>query len=232
MALGLFLMFIMALLLVVVALLIVGIIFIVLGTKNKKMGGNGTKRIIGIVMIAIPIFLFMCIVGRGLWYKVKVKCVADEWRYKPFFMPHNTVEGSGDILRELFEAVDDKDKDIFYREFSANISNDRHFEETVDDFFEDIKNLGVDLEPNAFLKDFGKSVRIKGTPSTSSAAYMYSAEINGKMYYCFVKVCNQSFDDKDDVGLQQFIVCTEDKLEELQKIINNGNVDIYLKVMK
>ena len=57
MALGLFIMFIGLIFLVFVALFITGIVFIVIGAENKKRGGKGTKRIIGIVMVAIPLFL-------------------------------------------------------------------------------------------------------------------------------------------------------------------------------
>ena len=109
MALGLFLMFIMLILLVVVALLITGIVFIVLGTEDKKKGGKGTKRIAGLVMLAIPLVLFMCIGGKALWNKVRIKCVADEWRYKSIFQP-SSIEGSSKLLRELLDSVDDEDK--------------------------------------------------------------------------------------------------------------------------
>ncbi len=231
MALGLFLMLIALILVVVVAILTIGIIFIVFGIADKKKGGKGTKRTIGMIMVAIPIFLILCIGGRVLWYNVKVKCVADEWRYKPFFMPRNAVIGSSDMLRELLEAVDDQDEDIFYREFSANVRDDRYFEDTVDDFFDDAQSMDVNLDPDDFLKDFGKSVNLEGDANTYLAGDIYTAEIDGKTYYCYVRICTESFGAKDDVGLQQFIICTEDKVDELYKIIDDENVDIYLKVL-
>ena len=72
MALGLLMLFIMMMLLVVGAIFILGIVFIIVGSKDKKMGGKGTQRNIGIVMVSIPFLLVMCIAGRVLLYKVKV----------------------------------------------------------------------------------------------------------------------------------------------------------------
>ena len=231
MALGLFMMFVMFILLVVVAIFIVGVILIIVGSNDKKKGGKGTKRIIGIVMVSIPFLLVMCIGARVLWYNVNVKCVADEWRYKPSFMPRNAIMSSSNMLRELLEAVDDNNKDLYYREFSVNVRNNGHFEDTVDDFFDDMENMKVDLDPDDFLKDYGKSVRIEGTSTYYPAGYIYSAEIDGETYYCYVRTCYRNYDDKNDVGLQQFIICTEDKVNELNQIIESGNVDIYLEVL-
>ncbi len=231
MALGLLMLFIMMMLLVVGAIFIIGIVFIIVGSKDKKMGGKGTQRNIGIVMVSIPFLLVMCIAGRVLLYKVKVKCVADEWRYKPFFMPRNEIMGSSEMLREMLESVDDKDKEIFYREFSVNVRSDIHFEDKLNDFFDDIENMQVSLDPDDFLTDYGKNVHIEGTSTFYPAGYIYSAKIDGETYYCYVRTCSMNYDDKNDVGLQQFIICTEDKVDELHKIIESGNVDNYLDVL-
>ena len=56
--------FIVAIFLVVVALVVTGIIFIVFGIENKKKGGKGKLKTIGIVMLAIPIVCFLCIGGK------------------------------------------------------------------------------------------------------------------------------------------------------------------------
>ena len=53
MAFVLSIMLIFLMFLAISALLTIGIIFIVLGTRNKKRGGKGTKRIIGISMVLI-----------------------------------------------------------------------------------------------------------------------------------------------------------------------------------
>ena len=36
---------------------------------------------------------------------------------------------------------------------------------------------------------------------------------------------------RDDIGLEQFIVCTEDKVDELYEIIDDKDDDIYLGVL-
>ena len=231
MALGLFLMLIILLVLVALALLIIGIVFIISGTGNKKKGGKGTKRTIGLVMVAIPLLLIVYIGGRSVWYNASVKCVADEWRYKPFFMPRNSVTGSNEILRELLEAADDEDEDKFYREFSENVRDDRDFEDTVDDFLDNLDDLDVELDPDDFLKDYGKNVHLEGDKNTYLDGRIYSAEIDGETYYCYVRICITNYGDKDDVGLQQFIVCTEDKVDELHRIIEDDDDDIYLEVL-
>lgn len=215
---------------VATALLIIGVIFIILGTRNKKNGGKGKKRIIGMVMVALPLSLCLYTVGRTLLYNAMVKCVADEWRYKPFFMPRNEVIGSSEMLRELLDSADDEDEDMFYREFSKNVRNDRHFKDTVDDFFDDIDDLDADLDPDDFLTDYGKNVHLRSLNSDLSG-YVYSAEIENKTYYCYVRICCWNNKDKDDVGLQQFIVCTEDKVDELYEIIEDENDDFYLGVL-
>ena len=231
MALGLFLMLIILIVLASMALLIVGILFIISGTRNKKQGGKGTKRTIGIVMVAIPAFFTVCIGAWTLWYNASVKCVADEWRYKPFFMPRNAVEGSSVMLRELLESADDEDEDKFYREFSENVRDDRYFEDTVEDFFDDLNELDVELDPDDFLKDNGKDVHLEGDKDTYLDGRIYSAKIDGKKYYCYVRICITNYADKDDVGLQQFIVCDEDKVDELYEIIEKDKDDIYLYVL-
>jgi hypothetical protein len=228
MALGLFTMLIILLFLAGNALLVVGIIFIISGAKNKKRGGKGTKSIIGIVMVSVPIVLIACIGGKSLWNKAMIKCVSDEWRYKSIFTI-SSVEGSRNILKELLEAAADEDKDLFYREFSANARDDRNFEDTVEDFFDDMNDLDAELDPDVFLKGYGENVRLEGGKTTLDGR-IYSAEIDGKTYYCYVRVCSSSPRNKDDIGLQQFIICTEDKVDELYEIIEEDD-DIYLKVL-
>ncbi len=229
MALGLFIMFIGLIFLVFVALFITGIVFIVIGAENKKRGGKGTKRIIGIVMVAIPLFLIACIAGRNILNNIRIKCVADEWRYKPF-MSRSTVAGASDMVRELFEYVNDEDEDMLYREFAKNVRDDRHFDDKVDDFFDEIDDLKIDLDPDDFLTDYGKNVHLDVSDSHVEG-YIYSAKIDGETYYCYLRVCSGHFGKKDDVGLQQFIICTEDKVDELYKIIDDGDDDIYLEVL-
>ena len=69
MAFGLSIMLVFLMFLAVSALLTLGIIFIVLGTRNKKRGGKGTKRIIGIAMVSIPLLLVACVVLNFLGAK-------------------------------------------------------------------------------------------------------------------------------------------------------------------
>lgn len=228
MALGLLLLFAILILLFVMALFIIGIILIVVGASDKKKGGKGKAKIIGIVMVATPILLFLCIGGKILFDNARIKCVADEWRYKPYFMPRNSITSSENMLRSMLESVDDKDKETIYREFSANVREDRHFKETVDDFINDIDRLGIDLDPDDFLTDYGKDVHLE---VLETAGTIYSADIDGETYYCYVRICYGALGDKDDVGLQQFIICTKDKLDELNKIIEDGDDDIYFEVL-
>lgn len=229
MGIALFMFLLIFIALAVMAISATGIVFIIAGTRRKKRGGKGTLRIVGFVMVGTLLFLFVCAAGKGLWDKARTKCVADEWRYKPFFMPANSVLGSSDILRELLESVDDGDEYTFYREFSANVRDDRHFEDTAEDFFDDIDDLGVDLDPDDFLTDYGKNVHLDSTYSDLSGR-VYSAEIENGTYYCYVRICLRDKDRKE-IGLQQFIVCTEDKVDELYRIIEDEDVDIYLKVL-
>ncbi len=229
MAIALFIMIIGAIFLVMVALFITGIVYIVIGTEDKKRGGKGKKRTKGIVMLAIPLFLIAFIAGRNLLNNIRIKCVSDEWRYKPL-MSRSTVAGASDMVRELFEYVDDEDEDMIYREFAKNVRDDRHFDDKVDDFFDDIDDLKVDLDPDDFRKNYGKNVHLDVSDS-HVAGYIYSAKIDGETYYCYLRVCSGHFGKKDDVGLQQFIICTEDKVDELYKIIEDEDDDIYLEVL-
>ena len=205
---GLAVFFLLGILILLVsgALLITGIVLIAAGINDKKAGKKGKKTSIGIGMASIPLLLVLYIAGRYVLYNASVKCIADEWRYKPFFMPRNVVIGSSEMLRELLESVDDEDEDMIYREFSENVRDDRHFDDTVEAFLE-------------------------GDTKTILSGYIYSAEIDGETYYCYVRICITNYGDMDDVGLQQFIVCTEDKMDELYEIIDDGDDDIYLKVL-
>ncbi|MBR2523884.1 MAG: DUF5104 domain-containing protein [Clostridiales bacterium] len=230
---GLAVFFLLGILILLVsgALLITGIVLIAAGINDKKAGKKGKKTSIGIGMASIPLLLVLYIAGRYVLYNASVKCIADEWRYKPFFMPRNAVIGSSEMLRELLESVDDEDEDMIYREFSENVRDDRHFDDTVEEFLDDIERLNADLDPDDFLTDYGKSVHLEGDTKTILSGYIYSAEIDGETYYCYVRICITNYGDMDDVGLQQFIVCTEDKMDELYEIIDDGDDDIYLKVL-
>ena len=73
MAFVLSIMLIFLMFLAISALLTIGIIFIVLGTRNKKRGGKGTKRIIGISMVLIPLLLVACLGVIFLCAKDEVK---------------------------------------------------------------------------------------------------------------------------------------------------------------
>ena len=84
MVLGLSIMFIFLMFLAVSALLTIGIIFIVLGTRNKKKGGKGTKRIIGIAMVSIPLLLVACV---GLNFL----CAKDELEGHQFSSSNNAI---------------------------------------------------------------------------------------------------------------------------------------------
>ncbi len=223
-----FIMFIGFVFLVALALIVTGITLVVLGSEDKKKGGKGTRRTIGIVLVAIPIFITVSIWGKTLWDNARIKCVADEWRYKPYVISRSAVTASQDMLSSMLESADDKDKDMIYREFSPNVRDDRHFEETVDEFLNDIDKLGVDLDPDVFLKGYPKSAHIE---DINISGYIFSAEIDGETYYCYVKICYSGLGNKDNLGLQQFIICTKDKEDEFNKIIEEGNDDIYLKVL-
>lgn len=84
MAFGLSIMLVFLMFLAVSALLTLGIIFIVLGTRNKKRGGKGTKRIIGIAMVSIPLLLVACV---GL----KFLCAKDELEGHQFSSSNNAI---------------------------------------------------------------------------------------------------------------------------------------------
>ena len=84
MVLGLSIMFIFLMFLAVSALLTIGIIFIVLGTRNKKRGGKGTKRIIGISMVLIPLLLVACL-------GVIFLCAKDEVKGHQFSSSNNAI---------------------------------------------------------------------------------------------------------------------------------------------
>ena len=212
------------------AMLITGTVLIITGTGKIKRGGKKTTRTAGVILLAIPLFIGLCVVGYALFNKARIKCVADKWRYEPFFVPRNSVVTSGEMLRELIDAVYDNDEYIFCREFSANVRDDRHFEDAVEEFFDDIEDLDVDLDPDDFLTDFGDRVHFNSRNS-SIDGYTYSAQIEGVTYYCYLRVCFSTSGDKDDIGLQQFIVCSEDKVDELNEIIEDGDDDIYLGVL-
>ena len=66
MAIGLFIFAIIFIVLGVLAVSATGLVFIILGTRKKKRGGKGTLRIIGIVLVAVPLFFILCMGGKGL----------------------------------------------------------------------------------------------------------------------------------------------------------------------
>jgi hypothetical protein len=162
-----------------------------------------------------------------------IKCVADEWRYSSL----NAAEGTAprDMLRSLLNSVEDDDRETFCREFTANIRDDKHFEDTVDDFFDDLDDLDVDLDPDDFLSDFGESVFFDYDHSRGEYMYdigrVYTAEIDGQTYYIYERICTRDDKDRDDIGLEQLIVCSEDKVDELYEIIDERDDDIYLAVL-
>ena len=44
---------------------------------------------------------------------------------------------------------------------NSSINADSRFEENVNEFFDDIEKQGVDLDPDDFLKDYGKNVHLE-----------------------------------------------------------------------
>ena len=92
MAFVLSIMLIFLMFLAISALLTIGIIFIVLGTRNKKRGGKGTKRIIGISMVLIPLLLVACLGVIFLCAKDEVKELAESNDEKQSNEEVNTTE--------------------------------------------------------------------------------------------------------------------------------------------
>ena len=229
-----FLLLILVVLVGIAAVVITGIVFIVIGSKQKKKGGKGTLRIVGIVLVCLPSAFALGVTGKIVIGQLTARCLADKWRNNPY-MSDSGSTASRDMLRAMFEYVDDNDEETFCREFSADVRDDRHFEDTVDDFFDDLEDLDVELDPDVFLETFGDRVHLDLDSRDSGypfiEGYINSAEIDGETYYCYIRICYKSNDHKEDVGLQQFIVCTEDKYDELNQIIEDGDNDIYLAVL-
>lgn len=219
--------------LAVLAFLVIGIIFLVIGSKKKKQGKKGTIGKVGIAFLMVPLLILLSCGGAAIWRTFKIKCVADKWRYSPF----NAAEGTAprDMLRSLLESVGDDDRETFSREFALEISDNRHFEDTVDDFFDDLDDLDVELDPDEFLSDLGESVFFDFDHSDGEYRYdigrVYTAEIGGQTYYIYERVCTRDDRHRDKIGLEQFIICTEDKADELYKIIDDRDDGIYLAVL-
>ena len=185
------------------AFLITAIVFVVVGANQKKKGGKGTLGKVGIGLLMVPLLVLLCIGGTVIWQKVMIKCVADEWRFTSI----NAGEGSAvrKMLSSVLVSIDDGDMETFKREFTLDIRNDRHFDDVVDDFFDELDDLDVELDPDEFLADWGESM------------FFDTYHYHGKYRY--------------DIGLEQFIVCTEDKIDELYEIIEDDDADIYLDVL-
>lgn len=60
---------------------------------------------------------------------------------------------------------------------------------------------------------------------------MYNSKIDGQTYYIYVRVCTRDDQHRRGIGLEQFIICTEDKVDELYEIIDDRDDDIYLDVL-
>ena len=60
---------------------------------------------------------------------------------------------------------------------------------------------------------------------------LFLYDIDGQTYYIYVRICPRDDMYRDDIGLEQFIVCTEDKVDELYEIIDDKDDDIYLGVL-
>ncbi|MBO6194143.1 MAG: hypothetical protein J6O00_08190 [Clostridiales bacterium] len=60
---------------------------------------------------------------------------------------------------------------------------------------------------------------------------MYNSKIDGPTYYIYVRVCTRDDQHRGGIGLEQFIICTEDKVDELYEIIDDRDDDIYLDVL-
>ena len=61
--------------------------------------------------------------------------------------------------------------------------------------------------------------------------YVYNSKIDGQTYYIYVRVCTRDDQHRDGIGLEQFIICTEDKVDELYEIIDDRDDDNYLDVL-
>ena len=217
----------------VLAFIIAGIVFVIVGIKQKKKGGKGTIGKVGIGFLMVPLFILLFVGGSYIWRKAAIKCVADEWRYTSI----NAGEGSAvrNMLRSLLVSVDDGDIETFRREFTQDIQDDRHFEDTVDDFLDELDDLDVELDPDDFLSDWGDSVFFDSDSHHGKyrydIGYVYNSKIDGQTYYIYVRVCTRDDQHRDGIGLEQFIICTEDKVDELYEIIDDRDDDIYLDVL-
>ena len=217
----------------VLVFLITGIVFVIIGARQKKKGGTGTIGKVGIGFLIIPFLIVLYAGGNIIWRKVMIKCVADEWRFSSI----NAGEGNAvrDMLRSMLVSIDDEDTETIRREFAPDIRDDRHFDDTVDDFFDDLDDLDVEFHPEDFLSEWGESMFFDNDRSHGKyrydIGYLYNAEIDGQTYYIYVRICPRDDMYRDDIGLEQFIVCTEDKVDELYEIIDDKDDDIYLGVL-
>jgi len=219
--------------LAVLAFLITGIVFVVVGAKQKKKGGKGTLGKVGIGLLMVPLLVLLYIGGTVILRKVMIKCVADEWRLTSI----NAGEGSAvrNMLRSILVSIDDGDMETFRREFTQDIRNDRHFDDVVDDFFDELDDLDVEPDPDEFLADWGESMFFDTDHYHGKyrydIGYVYDAQIDGQTYYIYVRACTRDDQYRNDIGLEQFIVCTEDKIDELYEIIEDDDADVYLDVL-
>lgn len=219
--------------LVILAMLITGIIFVIVGSRRKKQGKKGTIAKVGIGLLVVPLLLLLTGGGVAIWRQIKVKCVADEWRYFSL----NAGEGTAprDMLRSLLGYIEDDDRETFCREFTQELREDKHFDDTVDDFFDDLDDLDVELDADDFLADLGDSVFFDYDHSNGKyrydRGYVYTAEIDGENYYIYERICTRNDQHRDEIGLEQLIICTEDKVDELYEMIENRDDDIYLAVL-
>ena len=232
MGLALFTLFVaIAFVIVAGGIFVVGIVLVVTGSKNKKKGGKGTARKVGILLLSLPALCGVLMFGYSIWYKFNDKCKADEWRYSKGIV--DTRADSQKVVKELLGFVDDDDKELFSREFSANVRDDRHFEDTVDDFFDD---LDIDIDDDLLYEHWSGEQVYQDYDGEKSHyyfiyGYLYTEEIDGETYYFYIRFCTRDDFDRDNVGVQQFIVCTEDKYDELNEIIEDADDDLYLAIL-
>ena len=118
------------------------------------------------------------------------------------------------------------------REMNLRLSDEAKVIEKAHDELDD---LDVELDPDEFLADWGESMFFDTDHYHGKyrydIGYVYDAQIDGRTYYIYVRVCTRDDQYRNDIGLEQFIVCTEDKIDELYEIIEDDDADIYLDVL-
>ena len=201
---------------ILVILAIIGTIFFIVGLiKRKKAISQGKKYYvvfitIGSILLSLPLLLvggvFACSVINKIETDIKRQsyenCI-DKWKNE--WVSSNEVRE--DVIKEFFDAADNKDKEALMALYSDEIQQDSELKEQVEEFLDEYPGGLVDLK-----FDYKGGHEEGSSDYGVSSEYLnarYEVKKGDEYYYISFGGYYENDEEPDKIGLDYFVINSE-----------------------